>query len=175
MKVLTCYPSRSTGCGRAEHGHREHEPGELHLFVSREAGHVGIRQNVRRMLVVLRVRDRQPDLREARGPAEKQPVRIVVALRAGEVQRDELVDLRTHDVTAIAGKNVVLCPECTKLLTHAFVKRTHCPMDPKPMCKHCPNHCYHPTYRQQIREVMKFSGRNMVFGGRLDYLFHLLF
>jgi hypothetical protein len=84
-------------------------------------------------------------------------------------------DLRTHDVAAIAGKTIVLCPECTKLLAHAFVKRTHCPMDPKPMCKHCPNHCYHPTYRQQIREVMKFSGRKMVFGGRLDYLFHLLF
>jgi predicted amidophosphoribosyltransferase len=85
------------------------------------------------------------------------------------------VDLRTHDVAAIAGKTIVLCPECTKLLAHAFVKRTHCPMDPKPMCKHCPNHCYHPTYRQQIREVMKFSGRKMVLGGRLDYLFHLLF
>ncbi len=85
------------------------------------------------------------------------------------------VDLRTHDVALIAGRTIVLCPECTKLLAHAFVKRTHCPMDPKPMCKHCPNHCYHPTYRQQIREVMKFSGRKMVLGGRLDYLFHLLF
>jgi predicted amidophosphoribosyltransferase len=85
------------------------------------------------------------------------------------------VDSRTHDVTLIAGRTIVLCPECTKLLAHAFVKRTHCPMDPKPMCKHCPNHCYHPTYRQQIREVMKFSGRKMVLGGRLDYLFHLLF
>ena len=84
-------------------------------------------------------------------------------------------DLRTHDVAAIAGKTIVLCPECTKLLTHAFVKRTHCPMDPKPMCKHCPNHCYHPSYRAQIREVMKFSGRKMLLGGRLDYLFHLLF
>ena len=87
----------------------------------------------------------------------------------------KMVCLRSHDVATIAGRTVVLCPECTKLLAHAFVKRTHCPMDPKPMCKHCPNHCYHPTYRQQIREVMKFSGRTMVFGGRLDYLFHLLF
>jgi hypothetical protein len=85
------------------------------------------------------------------------------------------VDLRTHDVAAIAGKTIILCPECTKLLAHAFVKRAHCPMDPKPMCKHCPNHCYHPTYRAQIREVMKFSGRKMVLGGRLDCLFHLLF
>ena len=85
------------------------------------------------------------------------------------------VDLRTHDIASIAGKTIVLCPECTKLLTHAFVKRTHCPMNPKPMCKHCPNHCYHPSYRAQIREVMKFSGRKMLLGGRLDYLFHLLF
>ena len=85
------------------------------------------------------------------------------------------VDLRTHDVKLIAGKTVVLCPECTKLLAHAFVKRSHCPMHPKPMCKHCPSHCYHPTYRAQIREVMKFSGRKMLLSGRLDYLFHLLF
>ena len=87
----------------------------------------------------------------------------------------DAVDLRTHNVSAIAGKSIVLCPECTKLLTHAFVKRSHCPMHPKPMCKHCPSHCYHPSYRAQIREVMKFSGRKMLLSGRLDYLFHLLF
>jgi hypothetical protein len=85
------------------------------------------------------------------------------------------VELRTHDLASITSKSIVLCPECTKLLTHAFVKRSHCPMHPKPMCKHCPNHCYHPTYRAQIREVMQFSGRKMLLSGRLDYLFHLLF
>jgi hypothetical protein len=85
------------------------------------------------------------------------------------------MQLRTHDVSLIAGKTIVLCPECTKLLAHAFVKRSHCPMYPKPMCKHCPSHCYHPTYRAQIREVMKFSGRKMLLSGRLDYLLHLLF
>ena len=92
----------------------------------------------------------------------------------GEMERKP-AELRTHDVAAIAGKTVDLCPECTKLLAHAFVKRTHCPMDPKPMCKHCPNHCYHPTYRAQIREVMRVAGKHMVTHGRLDYLFHLLF
>jgi hypothetical protein len=90
-------------------------------------------------------------------------------------QPREAVDLRTHDVRAIAGRSIVLCEECRKLLTHAFVKRSHCPMDPKPACKHCPNHCYHPTYRAKIREVMKFSGKKMLLSGRLDYLFHLLF
>jgi hypothetical protein len=86
-----------------------------------------------------------------------------------------VVQLRLHDVTGIVGHPVILCEECTKLLTHAFVKRSHCPMDPKPQCKHCPNHCYAPKYRQQIQEVMRFSGMKAVMTGKLHYLFHLLF
>src|SRR5262245_19536861 len=85
------------------------------------------------------------------------------------------VEMKTHDVEKIARRPILLCPECTKLLIHAFVKRTHCPMDPKPQCKHCPNHCYAPVYRTQIQEVMRFSGRKLFLAGRLDYLFHLLF
>lgn len=84
-------------------------------------------------------------------------------------------ELKTHDVEAIRGKPVPLCPECRKLLAHAFIKRSTCPMEPKPACKHCPDHCYHPKYRQQIRDVMRFSGRKLVTSGRLDYLYHLLF
>src|SRR4051794_15923006 len=75
----------------------------------------------------------------------------------------EVVHLRTHDVASIATRTIILCPECAKLLAHAFVKRSHCPMHPKPACKHCPSHCYHPVYREKIREVMKFSGRKMLF------------
>jgi hypothetical protein len=85
------------------------------------------------------------------------------------------VDIKTHDVTALVGKEICLCGECKKLLTHALVKRSTCPLDPKPACKHCPEHCYHPTYRDQIKEVMKYSGRKLVLSGRLDYLFKLLF
>ena len=85
------------------------------------------------------------------------------------------VELVTHDVQRLAGRPVELCEDCRKLLTHALVKRSNCAMEPKPMCKHCPNHCYHPTYRAKIRDVMKFSGRRLVLTGRLDYLFHLLF
>ncbi len=85
------------------------------------------------------------------------------------------IELKSHDLEAIAGHSIELCPECAKLLMHSFVKRTQCPMDPKPACKHCPRHCYHPDYRARIREVMKYSGMKMVLGGRLDYLFHLLF
>lgn len=87
----------------------------------------------------------------------------------------EPVNIPGFDVDAIARTKVSLCQDCTKLLTHAFVKRSHCPMKPKPACKHCPNHCYHPTYRKQIREVMRFSGARLLLTGRLDYLFHMLF
>ncbi len=85
------------------------------------------------------------------------------------------VNLKTHDVVTLAGHEVSLCPECQKLVTHALVKRSTCPMDPKPACKHCPNHCYHPTYRQKIREVMKYSGKRMLLTARLDYLIHYFF
>ena len=56
-----------------------------------------------------------------------------------------------------------------------FAVSATCPMSPKPSCKHCPSHCYHPTCRARIREVMKFSGRRLVMTGRLDLLFHVLF
>jgi hypothetical protein len=47
-------------------------------------------------------------------------------------------------------------------------------MNPKPMCKHCPSHCYAPMYRAQIRRVMKYAGIKLLMRGRVDYLLHLL-
>lgn len=87
----------------------------------------------------------------------------------------KVVEIKTHDVTAINGRELELCDECRKLLTHAYVKRTHCPLHPKPQCKHCPSHCYHPLYRQQIRTVMRDSGMRLLLSGRVHYLLHLLF
>jgi hypothetical protein len=85
------------------------------------------------------------------------------------------VELKSVDVSGLLGEPVHLCPSCARLLAHAVTKRLHCPLDPKPACKHCPQHCYHPGYRAAIREVMKYSGRRLVIRGRIDYLLHLLF
>jgi len=76
---------------------------------------------------------------------------------------------------ALAGREVCLCPACARLLAHAMTKRTHCPMDPKPACKHCSKHCYNPVYREQIQRIMKYSGRKLLLSGRLDYLVRMLF
>ncbi len=85
------------------------------------------------------------------------------------------VAMKHLDVTALMGRTIHLCPSCTRLVTHAMIKRTSCPLDPKPQCKHCTSHCYHPTYRRKIQEVMRFSGMKLVLSGRLDYLLHLFF
>lgn len=101
-------------------------------------------------------------------------VAIYCRKRHGD-ERKAPARIKSFDVTRLAHEEIDLCPECLELLTHALVKRAHCPMHPKPSCKHCPSHCYHPKFRKKIQEVMKFSGRHVVLTGRLDYLFHLLF
>lgn len=80
----------------------------------------------------------------------------------------------SHDVERLNGRLPRLCPACRRLLAHALVMRTRCPYDPKPMCKHCPTHCYAPNYRAQIREVMRYSGRRLLMTGRVHYLVHLV-
>ncbi len=92
-----------------------------------------------------------------------------------KARRRTAVVARNLDVEKVVGGPLELCPECTKLLLHSWVKRQTCPYDPKPACKHCPSHCYHPRYRSQIRQVMRDSGRRLLLRGRLDYLFKLLF
>jgi hypothetical protein len=89
--------------------------------------------------------------------------------------RTPVINSSPCDVREIAGEDLELCPDCRKLLAHAFLKRSRCRMDPKPSCKHCPIHCYHPAYRAKIQEVMRFSGPRLLLGGRISYLLHLLF
>jgi hypothetical protein len=82
--------------------------------------------------------------------------------------------LKTHDLYSIVGKVPLLCRPCRELLAHAMVMRSRCPMEPKPACKNCPSHCFHPRHREQMRRVMRFSGKRLMLTGRLDYLWHLL-
>lgn len=76
---------------------------------------------------------------------------------------------------ALGDKELILCSDCARLFNHGTAKLLLCPYDPKPMCKKCPTHCYAPGYREQIREVMKFSGLYSVKHGRLDLMVHYFF
>lgn len=56
-----------------------------------------------------------------------------------------------------------LCKECTALLRHAIVMRVLCPLDPKPKCRKCPQHCYRPNYKDEMETVMKYAGPRSLF------------
>lgn len=68
-----------------------------------------------------------------------------------------------------------LCTECRELLDYAMARRRACPLDPKPVCKDCPIHCYKAERRAEIRKIMRFSGRHLILRGRFDLLWHYFF
>lgn len=79
------------------------------------------------------------------------------------------------DVAALRVEKYPVCTECRDFLLYAIQRRLRCPLDPKPVCKHCPVHCYKPDYRQKVREVMRFSGKHLMLRGRIDLLWHYFF
>jgi len=57
-----------------------------------------------------------------------------------------------------------LCEACAKLRDYSVQRLEYCPYgEKKPPCSRCPIHCYKKEKRLQIREVMRFSGRRMIF------------
>lgn len=67
------------------------------------------------------------------------------------------------------------CSECRDFLLYALERRLRCPLEPKPICKHCEVHCYRPGHREKVREIMRYSGKALISRGRLDLLWRYLF
>ena len=67
------------------------------------------------------------------------------------------------------------CGECREFLLYAIDRRLNCPLEPKPVCKHCQLHCYRVGHRGNVREIMRFSGKALIRRGRLDLLWHYFF
>jgi hypothetical protein len=89
---------------------------------------------------------------------------ISMYCKAHHQDRDRLpFFLRNERIPARAVDGPPICGECTKLLRHAIVMRVLCPLDPKPKCRKCPQHCYRPVYREQMETVMKYAGPRSLF------------
>lgn len=57
------------------------------------------------------------------------------------------------------GGKKQLCPACAALDRYARQRSDRCPfMETKTFCSNCRVHCYRPDMREQIRQVMRFSG-----------------
>lgn len=67
-------------------------------------------------------------------------------------------------IVRVSGRDVALCPECSELCSYALSRISHCPhMGTETFCSVCPTHCYKPSMREKIREVMRWSGPRMLF------------
>ncbi len=68
-----------------------------------------------------------------------------------------------------------LCSDCRELLDYASVRTDKCPfMETKTFCSKCKVSCYIPHRKEQIREVMKYSGPRMLLYCPLLTIRHLL-
>ena len=66
-----------------------------------------------------------------------------------------------------------LCPSCQSLLDYSSMRVDKCPfMETKTYCANCHVHCYKKDRREEIRQVMKYSGPRMIFKHPLMLLDH---
>ena len=68
-----------------------------------------------------------------------------------------------------------MCPECQRLSDYAKQRSQKCPfMEQKTFCANCKVHCYKPEMREQIRQVMRFSGPRMLLYHPVLAVWHLI-
>jgi hypothetical protein len=68
-----------------------------------------------------------------------------------------------------------LCSGCQELLDYAHCRLDRCPFgNDKPTCVNCPIHCYKPTMRASIKDVMRFAGPRLIFRHPILALMHLI-
>lgn len=73
------------------------------------------------------------------------------------------------------GTRGTVCDECAALLDYAGARLARCPFgDEKPTCRQCTVHCYKPSERERVKEVMRYAGPRLLLRGDLGALAHLL-
>jgi hypothetical protein len=70
---------------------------------------------------------------------------------------------------------VSLCLECESLSKYAEKRLLSCMYgEIKPVCKHCPVHCYSPVMREQMRKVMRWAGPRMIIRNPVFAVMHII-
>lgn len=65
--------------------------------------------------------------------------------------------------------------DLSELKNYSFRRIENCPRKKeKTFCSSCPIHCYQKIYRHKIREVMKYSGKRILFKHPLLTIKHLI-
>ena len=98
-----------------------------------------------------------------------------VYCRQNHKEPKSIVDVDAPELQKLPLGKYPVCSECSEFLLYAFARRLHCPLEDRPVCKHCKVHCYKAEHRQKVREIMRFSGQYLIKRGRFDLLWHYFF
>ena len=67
-----------------------------------------------------------------------------------------------------------LCEDCSSLMDYVILRLEQCPFkENKPTCVNCTVHCYASVKRNQVRNVMRFSGPQMIFKHTIMTMLHM--
>lgn len=67
-----------------------------------------------------------------------------------------------------------ICCECHELTEYALMRLDKCPFkNNKQYCSFCKVHCYKPEMREEIKEVMKYSGKRMLLSHPIYAISHV--
>ena len=95
---------------------------------------------------------------QARLRRERKTIRLMIGIYC-----------RSHHHTTGA-----LCDSCSDLHAYAMQRIEKCPFqDNKPTCAKCPVHCYKPSMREQVRQVMRYAGPRMLIHHPVLALLHM--
>jgi hypothetical protein len=68
-----------------------------------------------------------------------------------------------------------LCETCDELWRYAQARVERCPFhQDKPTCAQCTIHCYKPSMRERIKDVMRYAGPRMIWRHPLLAIGHIL-
>jgi hypothetical protein len=88
---------------------------------------------------------------------------------------DVMVALYCRQTHAGAVRTAGVCDNCAQLLEYSRRRLDGCRFGPrKPTCARCTVHCFKPAMRDEIREVMRYSGPRMLARHPLLAFAHLL-
>lgn len=86
-------------------------------------------------------------------------------------------------VTAMVGiycrdhhkRKIFDCESCNELHAYAQERLSYCPFgEGKTTCKNCPVHCYKPSAKEDIRQVMRYSGPRMMLRHPILAIYHFI-
>jgi len=81
------------------------------------------------------------------------------------IERDErIVKLMIQKYCVNFHNSDILCSECADLLNYSVKHLLECPFgEDKPVCSQCTIYCYSKSYKNKIKQVMRFAGPKMIY------------